>query len=123
MTMTKFTGWVTEMFTFCENGYTVAMAFQPLIVEIQWLPLTKIGFLMQRCDSYNNSAKNKRCCFSCWDWRDGIAPLSTAGISIADALGDGGTSFCSSKNDAPNNATPHKVGSPTKRGAKRKSPS
>jgi hypothetical protein len=46
MTMTKFTGWVTEMFTFCENGYTVAMAFATKIVEIQWLPLTKIGFLM-----------------------------------------------------------------------------
>jgi hypothetical protein len=48
--MTKFTGWVTEMFTFCKNGYTVAMAFQQLIIEIQWLPLTKIGFLMHpRC--------------------------------------------------------------------------
>ncbi len=46
MTMTKFTGWVKEMFTFRENGYTVAMAFQQLIVEIQWLTLTKIGFLM-----------------------------------------------------------------------------
>jgi hypothetical protein len=46
MTMTKFTGWVTEMFTFCENGYTVAMAFATKIDEIQWLPLTKIGFLM-----------------------------------------------------------------------------
>jgi hypothetical protein len=44
--MTTFTAWVTEMFTFPENGYTVAMAFQQLIVEIQWLPLTKIGFLM-----------------------------------------------------------------------------
>jgi hypothetical protein len=45
--MTNFTGWVTEMFTFCKNGYTVAMAFATKIVEIQWLPLTKIGFLMQ----------------------------------------------------------------------------
>ncbi len=34
------------MFTFCKNGYTVAMAFATKIVEIQWLPLTKIGFLM-----------------------------------------------------------------------------
>jgi hypothetical protein len=42
-----FTAWVTEMFTFCENGYTVAMAFATKTVEIQWLPLTKIGFLMQ----------------------------------------------------------------------------
>jgi hypothetical protein len=44
--MTAFTAWVTEMFTFRENGYTVAMAFATKIVEIQWLPLTKIGFLM-----------------------------------------------------------------------------
>jgi hypothetical protein len=35
------------MFTFRKNGYTVAMAIQQLIVEIQWLPLTKIGFLME----------------------------------------------------------------------------
>ncbi len=34
------------MFTFLKNGYPVAMAFQQLIVEIQWLPLKKIGFLM-----------------------------------------------------------------------------
>jgi hypothetical protein len=44
--MTTFTAWVTEMFTFRKNGYTVAMAFATKIVEIQWLPLTKIGFLM-----------------------------------------------------------------------------
>jgi hypothetical protein len=44
--MMAFTAWVTEMFTFRENGYTVAMAFATKIVEIQWLPLTKIGFLM-----------------------------------------------------------------------------
>jgi hypothetical protein len=47
MTMTKFTGWVTKMFTFRKNDYTVAMAFATNIVEIQWLPLRKIGFLMQ----------------------------------------------------------------------------
>ncbi len=46
--MTTFTAWVTEMFTFRKNGYTVAMAFATKIVEIQWLPLTKIGFLMKR---------------------------------------------------------------------------
>jgi hypothetical protein len=44
--LTTFTAWVTEMFTFHKNGYTVAMAFATKIVEIQWLPLTKIGFLM-----------------------------------------------------------------------------
>jgi hypothetical protein len=34
MAITMFTAWVTEMFTFCENGYTVAMAFATKIVEI-----------------------------------------------------------------------------------------
>jgi hypothetical protein len=32
--MTMFTAWVTAMFTFCKNGYTVAMAFATIIVEI-----------------------------------------------------------------------------------------
>ncbi len=41
----------------------------------------------QRCNCINNSAKNKRCCFSCRAWRDGIAPSSAAGIAIADAHG------------------------------------
>jgi hypothetical protein len=77
----------------------------------------------QRCDCINDSAKNKRRCFSCQAWRDRIAPLSAAGIAIADAHGGGGTFFCPNKNNALNNASPCKVGSPNKRGAKRKSPS
>jgi hypothetical protein len=77
----------------------------------------------QRCDYTNDSAKNKRCCFLCRAWREGIAPMSSAGIAIVDAHGGGGASFCSNKNDAPNNASPRKVGSPKKRGEKRKSPS
>ena len=60
----------------------------------------------QRCDHTNNSAKNKRCCFSCRAWRDGIAPSSAAGITIADAHGGGGATFCSSKSDAQNNVSP-----------------
>jgi hypothetical protein len=75
----------------------------------------------QRCSSNNDSAKNKRHCFSCQAWRDRIAPLSAAGIAVADAHGGGGTSFCSNKNNAPNNTSPGKVRSLTKRGAKRKS--
>jgi len=77
----------------------------------------------QRCDRTNDSAKNKRRCVSCRAWRDGIAPSSAAGITIDDAHGGGGAAFCSSENDAPNNASPRKVGSPKKRGEKRKSPS
>ena len=60
----------------------------------------------QRCDCTNNSAKNKRQCFSCQAWRDRIAPSNAAGITIANAHGGGGASFCSSKKDAPNNASP-----------------
>jgi hypothetical protein len=43
-----FTAWVIDMFTFRENGYTIAMAFAfaTKIVEIWWLQLTKTGFLM-----------------------------------------------------------------------------
>ncbi len=78
----------------------------------------------QRCSSNNDSTKNKQRCFSCWSYREGIAPLSAAGIVIANAHRSRGTSFLSSnKNDAPNNASPCKVGNPRKRGAKRKSPS
>ena len=49
--------------------------------------------------------------------------MSVAGITIADAHIGGGASFCSNKNDARNNASPRKVGSPKKRGEKRKPPS
>ncbi len=53
--MTTFPAWVTEMFTFRKNGYTVAMAFATKIVEIQRLPLTKIGFLMYHAGMYYKS--------------------------------------------------------------------
>jgi hypothetical protein len=77
----------------------------------------------QHCGSDNNSTKNKRHCSLCRAWRDGIAPLSAAGIAIVDAHGGSGSPFiCSNKNNAPNNASPCKVGSPTKRGAKRMFP-
>jgi hypothetical protein len=49
--------------------------------------------------------------------------LSAPGIAIADAHGGGGASFCPDENDAPNIESPRKVGSPKKRGVKRKSPS
>ena len=77
----------------------------------------------RKCGCINDSAKNKRRCFSCRAWRDGKAPLSAASIAIADVHRGGGASFCSDENDAPNNASPRKVGSPKKRGEKRKSPS
>ncbi len=45
-TVTKFTGWVTEMFTLQLNVYTVAISLQQLIVMIEWLRLNIRGFLM-----------------------------------------------------------------------------
>ncbi len=39
---------------------------------------------------------------------------------LEDAHGGGGASFCPDENNAPNNASPRKVGSPKKRGEKRK---
>jgi hypothetical protein len=44
--VTKFTGWVTEMFTFQLNVYTVAISSATKIVIIEWLQLNKTGFLM-----------------------------------------------------------------------------
>jgi hypothetical protein len=35
-----------------------------------------------RCGSNNDSAKNKRRCFLCRAWRDGIAPLSEAALDV-----------------------------------------
>ncbi len=55
----------------------------------------------QRYNCINLSAKNKRRCFLCRAWRDGIAPSSAAGIAIANAHGGGSTFFCANKNNAP----------------------
>ena len=104
-----------------------ALLDPPLLILHRMFSTLKSAFALtalwqcQRCNCTNNSAKSKRRCFSCRAWRDGIAPPSVAGIMIPDAHGGGGASFCSSKNDAPNNASPRKVGSPKKRGGKRKS--
>ena len=62
-----------------------------------------------------------RRCSSCRAWRDGIAPLSKAAPDIVGACGSGSASFCFNKNNVPNNASLCKIGSLTKRGAKRKS--
>jgi hypothetical protein len=48
--VTKFTGWVTEMFTFQLNVYTVAISSATKIVIIEWLRLNKTGFLMEYRD-------------------------------------------------------------------------
>ncbi len=80
----------------------------------------------QRCSHTNIAEKNKRRCFLCRGWRDGIAP-NTAGIAIAKEEAGRGRPRLSvttaDKNDAPNGVSPHKGDHPTKRGEKRKSPS
>ncbi len=82
----------------------------------------------QGCSHTNNSAKNKRRCFSYRAWRDGIVPLSMWNDAFNEAAptvvvtGCGTSSFCSNENNAPNNSPPGKVGSPTKSGEKRQFP-
>jgi hypothetical protein len=44
--------------------------------------LAAASWQCQQCSHTNSAEKNKRCCFSCWGWRDAIAP-STAGTAIA----------------------------------------
>jgi hypothetical protein len=53
-----------------------------------------------------------------------VSGLGNVGGNAAGGVGCTGLLFCSSKNDSPNKASPHKVGtSPEKGGEKRKSPS
>ena len=86
----------------------------------------------QRCSHSNDSSRNKKRCSLCRAWRDGLAPLSAKGggtstsgaaASLSDAglVGDDATSH--DENGPPNNASPRRDRSPTKRGEKRKSPS
>ncbi len=91
------------------------------------------------CSHTNNTTKNKKRCFSCQAWRNGIAPLSmqvdgdvcnkasgvgNVGGNAAGGVRRVGLVFCSSKNDSTNEASPCKVKmSPEKNGENRKSPS
>jgi hypothetical protein len=84
-----------------------------------------------RCSHSNDSSRNKKRCSSCRAWRDGLAPLSAKGggtstsgaaASASDAGLVGDDATCHDENGPPNNASPRRDGSPTKRGGKRKSP-
>jgi hypothetical protein len=89
------------------------------------------SWLCHRCSHSNDSTKNKKRCFLCQAWRDGLAPLSAkGGISTLGAAASNvglvdNDASCHDENGALNNASPHRGGSPTKssRGTKRKSPS
>ena len=84
-----------------------------------------------QCSHLNDSSRNKKHCFSCQAWRDGLAPLSAKGGGTSmsrSAVSDVGLisnddASCRDENDPPNNASPRRDGSPTKRGEKRKLPS
>ena len=81
------------------------------------------------CDPLPSSPRRGHAngCSSCRAWRDGLAPLSAKGSTLGAAASDIGLgnddASCHDENDAPNNASPPRGGSPTKRGIKRKSPS
>jgi hypothetical protein len=123
------TGIVSPFLKFSSVDTAKALLDPPLLI-LRRMPSTlrsasalAASWQCQQCNRTNNSTKNKRHCFSCQAWRDGIAPLSAAGITIIDAHKGDGAFFCSNKNDAPNNVSSHKVRSPKKEGGKRKSPS
>ena len=103
---------MSSLFKFSSVDTAKALLDPPLLI-LRRMPSTlrlvsalAVLWQCQRCDRTNDSAKNKRRCSSCRAWRDGIAPSSAAGITIADAHGGGGATFCSSKSDAQNNVSP-----------------
>jgi hypothetical protein len=97
---------------------------------LQSATLLASSWLCHQCSHSNDSTKNKKRCFSCQAWRDGLAPLSekgdtsTSGAAASDVGLVEDDASCHDKNGVPNNASPCRGGSPTKsRGTKRKSPS
>jgi hypothetical protein len=97
---------------------------------LQSATLLASSWLCNRCSHLNDSSRNKKCCFSCQAWRNGLVPLSakgggtsTSGAAASDVglISDGAT--CHDENGPPNNASPCRDRSPRKRGGKRKVPS
>jgi hypothetical protein len=87
------------------------------------------SWLCHQCSHSNDSNTNKKRCFLCQAWRDGLAPLSakdgtsTLGAAASNIRLVDDNASCHDENGPPNNASPCRGGSPTKRGTKRKSPS
>jgi hypothetical protein len=97
---------------------------------LQSATLLASSWLCNRCSHLNDSSRNKKRCFSCQAWRNGLAPLSakgggtsTSGGAASDVglISDDAT--CHDENGPPNNASPRRDRSPRKRGEKRKYPS
>ena len=103
---------------------------------IRYPPHLASSWLCNRCTHSNGSSRNKKRCFSCQAWRNGLAPLSAKGGGTSAKGGGTSTSggaasdvglvsddtTCHDENGPPNNASPRRDRSP-KRGEKRKSPS
>jgi hypothetical protein len=91
--------------------------------------LLALSWPCHRCSHWNDSSRNKKRCSSCQALRDGLAPLSAKGgtstlgaaaSSDAGLVGDDAT--CHNKNGLPNNVSPCRDGSPTKRGKRENLP-
>ena len=104
---------------------------------IRYPPHLASSWLCNRCTHSNGSSRNKKRCFSCQAWRNGLAPLSAKGGGTSAKGGSTSTSGAAAsdvglvsddatfhdENGPPNNASPRRDRSPRKRGEKRKSPS
>jgi hypothetical protein len=94
---------------------------------LQSATLLALSWLCHQCSHSNYSNTNKKRCFLCQAWRDGLAPLSAKGgtSTSGEAASDIGLvdddASCHDKNGLPSNASPRRGGSLTKRGTKRKS--
>jgi len=93
--------------------------------------LLALSWPCHQCSHSNDSSRNKKCCFSCQAWRDGLAPLSAKGCGTSTSraaasnvglVGDNNAS-CRDENGPPNNTSLRRDWSPMKRGEKRKPPS
>ena len=113
-----------------EPAATRPISLSPSLNEMPLLR-SALSWPCHRCSHSNDSNRNKKRCSSCQAWRDGLAPLSakgggstsTSGAAASDVGLVDDDATCHDENGPPNYASPHRGGSPTKRGEKRKPPS
>ena len=86
--------------------------------------LLALSWPCHQCSHSNDSSRNKKHCFSCQAWRDGLAPLSAKGCGTSTSraaasnvglVGDDNTS-CRDENGPLNNTSLRRDWSPMKRG-------
>ena len=112
--------------------FSLSSEFFPSLNEMPMLQSTTLLvslWLCHQCSHLNDSNRNRKRYSLCKAWRDGLAPLSAKGGTSMSGAASSDIGFvdddatCHDENGAPNNVSPHKGGSPTKRGIKKKSPS